>query len=335
MAKARIQEARLKEIGNDTAFQQDTDDQSVELWELMKEKEKLQAEIEATSMEIDGWVQVLNCSTAHELDSLIDSFSADPTLLPDSFTVHQPSETTNHLQDYFKTITRLNAHRILDVAQASSTEDGNLFIKFPSKLFKRPDHECLLLLKPGEDLTYSVVTHSLPPSVPLDSLEKEYLKKPQGPDGLRTFIAVVAQYTRPYYSRLLQIMSAENLSVLQGTVRHNKAATTLSFILDLKLKEHPSLVAEFVLKFDPLDVLPHTVTATPFSLKQEQIPQRLQETLDEAAERMKTKTFPQELLEAVRGSRVLCHPLRGTLGTQRTLRHPSPPWMICQGLSLI
>ncbi|KAK8389981.1 hypothetical protein O3P69_012896 [Scylla paramamosain] len=266
MAESRLPVGQSRQLANNTIFQRDNDDDMEKLWELMKEKEKLQGEIDSTTMEIDGWLQILHCSTAQELHQLIDNFSTDSTLLPPSFSVVHPSPTRDHLVKYYNTVTRLSAYQMLDCAQACTTAKGELFIKYPWRPPNRPNHECLVLLKPGDDLTYSVVSHNLPPSVPLDRLEREYLQKPQGPEGLRRFIAVVGQYTRPLYVRLQQIMSAEDLVVLQGSVRHNKGATTLSFIVDLKLKEHPSLTAEFVLQFDPLDIFPHTVTAAPLAL---------------------------------------------------------------------
>ncbi|XP_063851372.1 uncharacterized protein LOC135094855 isoform X1 [Scylla paramamosain] len=116
------------------------------LWELMKEKEKLQGEIDSTTMEIDGWLQILHCSTAQELHQLIDNFSTDSTLLPPSFSVVHPSPTRDHLVKYYNTVTRLSAYQMLDCAQACTTAKGELFIKYPWRPPNRPNHECLVLL---------------------------------------------------------------------------------------------------------------------------------------------------------------------------------------------
>lgn len=302
MAESRFPGARWKQPLENTAFHHDRDDDMAKLWELMKEKEKIQEEIDKTRQQIDGGLEILNCSSTGELDTFIDDFSLNPTLLPSSSILH-PSANTRRLQDYCSLDTRLSAHSVIDCAQASSTKDGNLFIKFPWRPPKRPGCECLVLLKPGEDHTYSVVSHNLPPTIPVENLVKKYLENPQGPEGLRSFVAVVGQYTRPYYSRLQQIMSAEDLKVVEGSIRHNKAATSLSFFVDLRLKEIPGLKAEFVLHYDPFDVYPHTVRVAPLMLSgQQPIPETLKGVLDEMAERMKTTTFPQELLDSAKGS---------------------------------
>lgn len=291
-------------LSKKTIFQNDEDGLMSRLWELKKEKDELEAEIDEVKVEVDGWLEILSCTTVTEMDVLIDNFSANPSILPACTLLTSPTDL-RRLAKYNELVTQLDVFELLDCSKAYTTRDGELFIKFPWRPPCKANYECCILLKPEQEHTYSVTSHNLPPTMPTESLAKKYLETPRHKaEGLRKFVSVLGQYTKAYYSRLQQIMTLEEAHILSNTaINHNIGATKLNFLVDPRLKAYPTLLVEFVLDFDPLDILPETVTAKPLCLgHKERVPPRLTVEVEDVAERMKTTSFPLVLFDLYKTS---------------------------------
>lgn len=269
----------------DTLPLMDEDDMMEAIRMLSIKRDQLLNKIETKSMEADAWIQILNCSTVSELESLAES-------LP--YTVQATPEEHRLLQEYEKHTTEAQAALFLDGVVAHELGDGIIIVIFTPPPGRKYPTTLKLSLTPKENKTYSVCHHSLPKSIPVQQLASKFLGDrigEDGKDGVRKFVTALSQYTRAFFIRYNHVSILEEAKMFDSRIHTNSDCTLVSLLIEVVAEAEAGMSRfEFVLEYELLEIFPHEVKVR--FVDGVETGKEIKDQLQEASIDMKTRPFP-------------------------------------------
>ncbi|XP_042870855.1 uncharacterized protein LOC122252423 [Penaeus japonicus] len=263
----------------------DEDDVMEAIRLLSLKRDQLLNKIETKTMETDAWIQILNCSTVSELESLSES-------LP--YTVLATPEEQELLHKYQKHTMEAQAALFLDGLVAYELDDGTIIVIFTPPPGRKYPQTLKLSLAPQENKTYRVCHHSLPNSIPVRQLEEEFLGHrigKDGKDGVRKLVTALTQYTRAFFIRYNHVSILEEAKMFDSRIHTNSDCTLVSLLIEVVAEAEAGMSRfEFVLQYELLEIFPHEVNVR--FVDGVEIGREVREQLQEASVDMKTRPFP-------------------------------------------